>query len=157
MRRAMLATATVLAAAAFAATAAQAGAIQVSGVQSAPQADGSYAMSGSLIGVWWTTSFVLQGIEPSGGVQGTGTETFVGCLDANGSGACDGVDPRGTIDFTFTFTGKYDPTFTTEIHGRCHHPVVGGTGGFAGVRGVLDFKDDPITGCSYYRGHLDLP
>jgi len=25
------------------------------------------------------------------------------------------------------------------------------------VTGVLDFKDDPVTGCAYYRGHLDLP
>ena len=65
--------------------------------------------------------------------------------------------PAGTIDFSYTFTAKYDPTFTMELHGRCHHPVVGGTGDFAGVTGVLDFQDDPVTGCAYYRGHLDLP
>lgn len=156
MRKAVLAVATALVAAALAA-AAHAGTTQVSGVQSAPQADGSYVMSGSLIGVWWTTSFGLKGIEPSGGVQGSGTETFIGCLDRNGSGTCDSGDLNGSIDFTFTFSAKYDPTFTTEKHGRCHHPVVGGTGDFAGVGGVLDFKDDPVTGCSSYRGHLDLP
>jgi len=150
------AIATVLAAAVLA-SAAQAGTIQVGGVQSPPQADGSSLMSGSLIGVWWTTSFFVRQLEASGGIQGSGTETFVGCLDANGSGACDGGDPAGTIDFAFTYSVKYDPSFSAEKHGRCHHVVVGGTGGFAGVGGVLDFKDDPATGCAYYRGHLDLP
>ncbi len=99
----------------------------------------------------------MSGFEVSGGVQGGGTETFVGCLDANANGTCDTGDLAGTIDFEFTFTAKYDPSFTTELHGRCHHPIVGGTGDFAGVTGVLDFKDDPVTGCAYYRGHLDLP
>jgi hypothetical protein len=156
MRRALVVAATVVAAAAFTATAESRGTMQVSGVQSAPQADGSDLMSGSLIGVWWTTSFVVKGVEPSGGVQGSGTETFVGCLDANGSGTCDADDPSGTIDFAFTFTAKYDPSFTTQFHGRCHHPVVDGTGDFAGATGVLDFKDDTATGSADYRGHLDL-
>ena len=138
------------------ASTAQASSLQVSGVQSPQQADGSYLMTGSLIGVWWTTGFYVKGYEVSGGVQGGGRETFVGCLDADSSGACDSADPAGTIDFEFSFSSKYDPTFTTLLHGRCHHPVVGGTGDFAGVTGVLDFKDDPITGCSSYRGHLDL-
>jgi hypothetical protein len=156
MSKVLVGVVAVIAAVALA-SAAQAGAIQVSGVQSAPQADGSNLMSGSLIGTWWTTSFFLQGFEPSGGIQGSGTETFVGCMDTNANGVCDVVDPTGTIDFSFTFTAKYDPSFTTELHGRCHHPVIGGTGGFAGVTGVLDYKDDPVTGCAYYRGHLDLP
>jgi hypothetical protein len=156
MRKALVIVVAALAVVALA-SAAQAGTIQVSGVQSAPQPDGSYLMSGGLIGVWWTTSFFVKGFEPSGGVQGNGTETFAGCLDANADGTCNARDPIGTIDFSFTFTTKYDPSFTTELHGRCHHPVVDGTGDFAGVTGVLDFKDDPVTGCSYYRGHLDLP
>jgi len=145
----------VLAAVALASTA-QASSIKVSGVQSAQQADGSYLMTGSLIGVWWTTGFYVKGYQVSGGVQGGGTEMFAGCLDADSSGACGSGDPTGTIDFEFTFSSKYDPTFTTLLHGRCHHPVTGGTGDFAGVSGVLDFTDDPATGCSYYRGHLDL-
>jgi hypothetical protein len=145
-----------LAAAALAATA-HAGTIQLSGVQSAQQGDGSYLMSGSLIGVWWTTSFYVREFQPSGGVQGGGTETFIGCFDANADAACGTGDPVGTIDFAYTFSAKYDPSFTTELHGRCHHVVGGGTGGFAGVTGVIDFKDDPATGCAYYHGHLDLP
>jgi hypothetical protein len=89
-------------------------------------------------------------------VLGSGTETFDGCFDSDLSGTCDAGEPAGSIFLTFKFSGKYDPTFTVEQHGRCHHPVVGGTGGFAGVTGVLDFKDDPVTGCAYYKGHLDL-
>jgi hypothetical protein len=156
MRKALVPVAAALAALALT-VGAQAGVIQVGGVQSAPQADGSSVMSGSLIGLWWTTSFYLKGVEPSGSGQGGGTETFAGCLDANGNGTCDAGDPSGTIDFVFTFSAKYDPSFTTELHGRCHHPVVDGTGDFTGVTGVLDFKDDPVAGCAYYRGHLDLP
>ena len=155
MRKALVVLVAALAAAALAA-AAQAGTTQVGGLQSAEQQDGSRLMSGSLIGVWWTTSFYISRFQPSGGVQGGGTETFVGCLDATANGTCDAGDPAGTIDFSFTFTAKYDPSFTAELHGRCHHPVVGGTGDFAGVTGVLDFKDDPVTGCADYRGHLDL-
>ena len=156
MGKAVVAMIAVLAAVAFA-SAAQAGTVQVDGVQSATQADGSKLMRGSLIGVWWTTSFYVSGFESSGTGRGGGTETFVGCLDMNTSGACDAGDANGTIDFAFTFTAKYDPSFTTELRGRCHHPVLGGTGDFAGVTGVLDFKDDPVTGCATYRGHLDLP
>jgi hypothetical protein len=156
MRKAAILAATAAAAVMLASTA-QAGVIQVGGVQSPQHADGSYSMAGSLVGTWWPTSFDLQGFEPSGGIQGSGTEMFVGCLDVNGNAACDADDVSGTIDFSFTFSAKYDPTFTTELHGRCHHPVTGGTGGFAGVTGVLDFKDDPVTGCAYYRGHLALP
>jgi hypothetical protein len=155
MRKALVVVVAALAAVVLG-SAAQAGTIQVSGVQSASQPDGSKLMSGSLIGLWWTTSFYVSGFEASGTGRGGGTETFVGCLDANGSGTCDTGDATGTIDFAFTFTAKYDPSFTTELRGRCHHPVVGGTGDFAGVTGVLDFKDDPVTGCAYYRGHLDL-
>jgi hypothetical protein len=51
------------------ASAAQAGKIQVSGVQS-PQPDGSYLMNGSLIGVWSTTSVLREGIRAGGGRPG---------------------------------------------------------------------------------------
>jgi hypothetical protein len=140
-----------------AAGAAVAGTTQVSGVQTPidPSA-GTYTMSGSLIGLWTITSIELANFTPSGAVLASGTEQFDGCFDTNANRACDGDDPQGSIFFTFTLTAKYDPTFTVEQHGRCHHPVVGGTGGFAGVSGSLDFKDDPVTGCASYKGHLDL-
>ena len=75
-------------------------------------------------------------------------EIFVGCL--NGT-TC------GTFETTYTFTGKYvDVTFAQEIHGRCEHSIVGGTGGFAGAKGVLTFKDDVVNLNFAYRGHISL-
>src|SRR6478672_2761149 len=118
MRKALVVVVAALAAVVLG-SAAQAGTIQVSGVQSASQPHGSKLMSGSLIGLWWTTSFYVSGFEPSGTGRGGGTETFVGCLDANATGTCDGADTTGTIDFVFTFTAKYDRSFTIELHGRC--------------------------------------
>lgn len=125
--------------------------------------DGFAWMAGSgqdgtagLIGCWWITSGELGVFTRSGVVTGTGTELFAGCLDRAGDGVCDPADPAGTLSFFFRYSVKYDPAFTALEHGRCYHPVTGGTGGFAGATGSLQFHDDPVTGCSYYSGHVDL-
>ena len=61
----------------------------------------------------------------------------------------------GTFETTYTFTAKYvDDTFAEEIHGRCQHPIVGGTGDFAGKKGVILFKDDVVNLKFDYRGHI---
>ena len=63
----------------------------------------------------------------------------------------------GTFETTYTFTAKYvDDTFAQEIHGRCHHPIVAGTGDFAGIKGVIDFKDDVVNLKFDYKGHISL-
>ena len=49
-----------------------------------------------------------------------------------------------------------DDTFAEEIHGRCHHPIVDGTGDFAGATGVLQFKDDVVNLKYDWRGHISL-
>ena len=106
-------------------------------------------LTGSLYGCWYTYVESSK-FNRSGTYQETGTEIFVGCLD---SGAC------GTFETTYTFTGKYvDETFAEEIHGRCHHPLAGGTGtgGFAGAKGLINFKDDVATPKFDYRGHISL-
>ena len=101
-------------------------------------------MEGSLVGCWYT--YVLASKEtPSGSYKETGTELFVGCLNET---TC------GQFETTYTFTGKFTANFEAEIHGRCHHPVTGGTGGFAGMSGVIQFKDDVDTGIFYYRGNI---
>ena len=110
----------------------------------------------ALIGWWRTTSFQLGVITPSGVVTGTGTEEFEGCLDANGDASCSGSEPAGTLRFSFESSAKYDLITFAQQHGRCHHPITGGTGDFAGASGVLRFTDDPVAGCSYYSGHLTL-
>ena len=106
-------------------------------------------MSGDLNGCWYT-DVENTTTTPSGGYHETGREMFVGSL--NGGLA-------GTFVTTFLFTGKYAPDGVTEIFGRCHHPIVAGsgTGGFTGVEGRVDFKDiigDPVT--YVYRGHIRL-
>jgi hypothetical protein len=141
------------------ATPASAASVQVSGVQT-PVSSGpcfdpgvaSFTMQGSLIGCWYFDTFNAKG-QPSGTFQATGTEHFVGCLDLDGDQACTGGDRQGTLYFSFQFTGKLDPPVTgAEIRGRCQHPIIAGTGDFAGASGVITFKDDVTNGTSLYRG-----
>ena len=118
-------------------------------VGSAPADLGDYpplALTGTLHGCWYTYVEYAK-FNRSGTYQEKGTEIFVGCVN----GAC------GTFETTYTFAGKYvDDTFAEEIHGHCHHPIVAGTGGLAGVTGLLNFKDDVVNLIYYYRGHINL-
>lgn len=103
-------------------------------------------LTGSLYGCWYTYVSSSQ-FNRSGTYQEKGAEIFVGCLN----GTC------GTFETTYTFTGKFvDDTFAEEIHGRCHHPIVGGTGDFAGAKGVINFKDDVVNHKFDYKGHISL-
>lgn len=146
-----------------------AGTSQVDGIQTLVSlgdpndpADDVYWMDGhgggrpALIGTWKTKTFVFGVLTPSGVVTATGTEEFDGCLDANGDRSCGASEPAGLLWFSFQFSGKFDPVTFAQQHGRCHHPITAGTGGFAGATGVLRFKDDPVAGCAYYSGHLTL-
>jgi hypothetical protein len=101
-------------------------------------------VTGSLTGCWYVMTADRMHATPSGSFQGTGTETFAGCLGS----IC------GRLFTTYTFTAKFLPD-GSEAHGRCHHPIVGGDGGFAGVTGVIQMHDLP-NGCSLYKGTLDL-
>lgn len=139
---------------------ASAGTTQVSGIAvfnnecqppaGSPPADlGDYPpldLSGSLFGCWYT--YVSESkFNRSGTYQEQGTEIFVGCLN----GMC------GSFETTYTFTAKYvDETFAEEIHGRCEHKIVGGTGDFADQKGVILFKDDVVNLKFDYRGHISL-
>ena len=107
---------------------------------------GPLELTGSLYGCWYF--YVTSSkFNRSGTYQETGTEIFVGCLN----GTC------GTFETTYTATAKYvDDTFAEEIHGRCHHTIVGGTGGFAGATGVINYKDDVVNLKFDYEGHISL-
>ena len=153
LRRSIVAGLALLALAGTA-TAAGRGTTQVSGVQ-APVASGpcfdagaiaSYAMTGDLTGCWYADDLDCR-VHPGGTVQCTGHEHFVGSVGGK----------SGTLDFGIEFSGKYDgpPTYA-EIHGRCHHPILGGDGDFAGATGMLNFKDDVSTGLATYAGHVTL-
>ena len=102
-------------------------------------------MTGDLDGCLYT--FVeTQKSSPSGTYRETGTELFV---------ASEGA---GSFETTYRFEAKYeDPTDpSTEIFGRCQHPIVegSGTGIYEGVTGIVFFKDDIEAGNLPYRGHL---
>ena len=108
-------------------------------------------MTGSLEGCWYT-KVVTSKETPSGVYLESGEEVFVGSLDGG---------PVGTFATTYKFESKWDPDVSSgvELHGRCQHPIVegSGTGGFEGATGRLDFKDiigDPVT--YIYRGHINL-
>jgi hypothetical protein len=105
-------------------------------------ADGGYAMTGSLIGCWWIDTFETKSSPDKSTFVARGTEHFTGCLGST----C------GTFYTTYTFTAKTDGPWPTsaEIHGRCHHPIIGGTGGFAGASGVLSFHDVVDVSPPYY-------
>ena len=170
MKRQLTVLAMVAAAAVLAATgAAAAGTSQIDGVSRLVDlgdpfdpTDDVFSMAGygdgrpALVGSWYTRTFVPGVFTASGVLTATGTEEFVGCFDVDGNGSCGGAEPWGTLAFTYQLSTKYDLVTFAQIHGRCHHPITGGTGDFAGATGVLRFKDDPETGCSYYTGHLTL-
>jgi hypothetical protein len=110
-------------------------------------------MTGDLEGCWYTKIVTAKDNgSPSGIYQERGEEIFVGTLNGGAT---------GSFATTYKFTSKWDPNVSTgsEVHGRCQHPIVAGsgTGAFAGVTGRVDFKDDVATGCFLYRGHLALP
>ena len=105
-------------------------------------------MDGDLVGCWYTTSFEVVQSTPSGVYQERGTETFIGCLAD--------LTTCGTFSTTYKFTAKY-AVDGAEIHGRCQHPIVSGTGDFEGATGRVDFKDDVQTGEFHYRGHILFP
>ena len=109
-------------------------------------------LSGDLEGCWYTNidTFKDNG-APSGIYLETGREVFVGQLQ-------DG--PVGVFATTYKFESKWSPDVSTgaEVHGRCQHPIVkgSGTGAFAGATGRLDFKDIVADGSYVYRGHISV-
>jgi hypothetical protein len=114
-------------------------------------ADYALVMTGKLEGCLYTFVETTES-SPSGTYRETGTETFVGHVE--------GSTEDGTFETTYRFEAKYEDVDAVppvgEQFGRCQHPIVegSGTGGFEGVSGRLDFKDDVETGEFFYRGHL---
>jgi len=93
---------------------------------------GTFAVTGDLEGCWYTDRFDPLAGSPNGLFVGRGLEHFVGCIGTK----C------GTLSFKFVFIGKFDAG-GAELWGACHHPILGGTGDFAGATGELNFTDVP--------------
>ncbi len=109
-------------------------------------------ITGDLEGCWYTKVETSKDNGPPSGVYlESGEEVFVGSLNGG---------PEGTFATTYRFESKWDPEVSTgsEVHGRCQHPIVAGsgTGVFEDVTGRLDFKDEVTTGQFFYRGHIKL-
>jgi|tagenome__1003787_1003787.scaffolds.fasta_scaffold20730069_3 hypothetical protein len=131
---------------------------RLSGRQIAVDADnGVFKMNGSLVGDWNITRFDTTATSPL--LQATGTEQFKGCLDRRRDG-CDRRDPTGGLSFTFTYEALFaSPDPASLVWGSCRHPIVSGTGGFAGAKGVIAMVDTPngtATPRTDYIGNLTL-
>ena len=114
--------------------------------------DFTQVMTGSLDGCWYTNiETTKDNGAPSGVYIESGKEIFVGSLNGG---------PDGTFSTTYKFESKWDPDVSTgsEVHGRCQHKIVegSGTGVFEGATGRVDFKDEVTTGQFFYRGHIKL-
>ena len=105
-----------------------------------------YLMDGSLTGCWIVDTFEVKPMPVQGTMLAYGTEHFEGYLG--------GV--FGTFKTTYTYTARFDGA--TELHGRCHHPIIDGDGVFAGARGELSFTDVVDANPVYYPywGNIQL-
>ena len=103
-----------------------------------------YRMTGDLDGCWWITDFVSSTDESKHNVRATGAELFIGWVGSR----------FGSFTTRFQYTAKMDGPWVSspEIHGRCHHPIVAGsgTGDLAGISGELSFKDVVDVDPPYY-------
>ena len=102
---------------------------------------GEYKIRGGLRGKFTINEFTEVSTSPY--YEVTGTDLFKGCIDRRRDRSCKG-DPSGTLLFKaryWTLFGSADPS--SLIWGSCFHPVVEGTGDFAGAQGVLMFVDSP--------------
>jgi hypothetical protein len=102
---------------------------------------GEYKIRGGLKGKFTINEFTEVSTSPYYEVEGT--DLFQGCIDRRRDRSCKG-DPSGTLLFKaryWTLFGSADPN--SLIWGACWHPVVQGTGDFAGAQGVVMFVDSP--------------
>ncbi len=109
-------------------------------------ADFALNMTGDLEGCLYV--FVAEAeCRPHGQYVEVGTELYVG------SGA-PGDD--GTFETVYRFLAAYEdcPNLTGQIHGRCHHPIVSGsgTGDYRGIEGRFNMVDDVVAGNVHYSG-----
>jgi hypothetical protein len=105
-----------------------------------------YLMEGSLSGCWIVDTFEVKPMPTQGTMLAHGTEHFEGYLGGK----------RGTFWTTYSYTARFDGA--TELHGRCHHPIIRGDGVFAGARGELSFTDVVDANPVYYPywGNIQL-
>ena len=104
-----------------------------------------YDSLGGLLGDFWILTFDPL-YESDSFVVGTGTERFVGCVDADLDGACAESEPSGELWFDFVEWMTLDPSTGALIESNCTHPITGGTDGFHGARGIVTMRAVPVDG-----------
>jgi hypothetical protein len=103
--------------------------------------EGAYKVRGGLVGSWNITSF--EELDDSPYFHAKGTELFKGCLDRQRDRSCK-RDPSGTLSFTFEYWALFaSPDPESLVWGGCWHPIVEGTGDFAGAQGMVMMADTP--------------
>ena len=131
--------------------------VHVSGTQTPLDNPANFDVKGDLVGTWYTLSMNFTTVKAPTLYVFTGNEKFVGCLDRRGDGKCGSRDLKGTLTFDYIAWENYDEQGKL-IKGQCTHPVTGGTGDFAGSRGVINIYDTPVGNDvkSAYRGDIEL-
>lgn len=117
---------------------------------------GLYKMRGGLVGSWEISTF--KELDDSPYFHAEGTELFKGCVDRARDRSCK-RDPSGTLSFTFEYWALFaSPDPESLVWGACWHPIVEGTGDFAGAQGVLVMADTPTRGGvkTKYIGNVTL-
>ena len=146
----------VLAAAMAIAVATPAGAIGVKGHQK-PVGPSKYRMTGDLRGKWRVTALPRSVDEP--GVPGQRQGALQRLPRPRPRSLLFRQSASGKLFFTFRYWAIFDEGDTPEL-GTCAHPVVGGTGSFAGATGFLMMVDTPIRRApgikTRYEGEINL-
>jgi hypothetical protein len=100
-------------------------------------------MTGSLEGCLYT-KVITSKSTPGGVYLESGEGVFIGTLDGG---------PAGTFATTYKFESKWDPDVSSgvEVRGRCHHPIVkgSGTGGTHVAYVTAELNDRPRKGLDY--------
>lgn len=118
--------------------------LRVEGTQTQVSAD-QFESHGGLLGTWWILTFDPL-YESDSFVVATGTERFVGCVDADRDGACAEDEPSGELWFDFVEWLTLDPSTGALVESNCTHPITGGTDGFHGARGIVTMRAVPVDG-----------
>lgn len=130
-------------------------AVHVSGQFIPIDDQGTYKVTGTLKGTWYTLTADTYHQSKAMIIQ-EGIERFEGCIDVNRDGRC---DRKGAFGTEYIYWATFDPGTARLIKGECIHPITAGIKGFSGARGFLNVTDKPVGAdgvVSTYVGELEL-